>query len=347
MAKEDLNRLIAEIPGEEWESTLSIGNFKGTEQLRVFTRPFSYISRTRISGDQGDRIVYVKLYRNRSNRTHERCMEKIVEDYRVARFWYDKFADSQQYQVVRPTMVIPEKYLFVTEESKGENLFNLILKNAKWMPSSANMDMLCKHLRNVGGWLGYKKTIMTDPADRYNLMDLKEYMDVRLKILLETPTIGIDEVYRKRILDFVDESVEQIPNSDLLMSTSHSDFNPGNILVNDATVTVLDFGRLVKECFLLDASKLHFQLWLLTLKPIYRPGTIRHLQSALWEGFGDPGIEQRMIFRLIMIRNILTHLTGQSKFKNLSFKEKSYNRWVIHREMKLLMQLLNSGNLSN
>lgn len=343
MSHQQLDNLIAEIPHESWEQNLPIGRFQRVEHLQSITRPFSYIARSRIVGDRDARVVFIKLYRNTRQRSHEKMIEKIRSDYEIARFWYDHFADSPQYRVVRPVLALPEQYLFASEESSGEDLYQLILKKAAFFPAVEDLQLLCGHLRRVGEWLHYKKKVMHQSGVRYRIEDLQAYMDVRLKLLSEDARRGFPLSLHKRVLDYLETRGGAVPENDLGVSISHSDFNPSNILVGSDTVTVLDFGRRVEEHDLLDLSKLHFQLTLLTLKPQYRTITIERLQQSLLEGFGDAPAGERLMFRMLTMRNILTHLTGISQFWKQGGKEKLYNRWVMRKELAMLEKLLEMG----
>lgn len=340
MQESQLNELIFSIPARRWEESLPIGEFRRLEVLQYINRPFSIIVRCRVQGERESRVVFIKRYRNLKNKPAEVYRQKVEKEHQNALYWYQKFAGSAQFRVVKPVLAIPEQFISVTEESRGENLFQLVLKQARYFPSPATLRRLTHCLRNTGAWLRYKHAIFWEPGETYSPESLTEYMDVRLKILAEDPRRGFDPVLRERVLAFMTQQKNRFTADELLVSLSHSDFNPGNILLDGDVVTVLDFGRLVKESYLLDLSKLYFQLQLLTCKLQYRSSVIRQLQRALLEGFGDPRADQRRIFRCLMIRHILTHLNGITQFWKQGFTEKSYNRWVMRKELKILEALL-------
>lgn len=340
MQESQFTELIMEIPGEKWEESLPIGKFHDVEILQRITRPFSFLARCRISGDLDSRVVYIKRYRNTRNKPPEIYRHKVEKDYHIARHWYEKFAGSQNYRVVKPVFMIPEKYISVTEESKGENLFQLVLNDARFSPSPVKLTQLKRHLRNTGAWLRYKQSVFPEEAEQYSLDYLSEYMDVRLKILIEDKRRHFPAEYGDKILSFIEQKKPSVGEPEKVVTTSHSDFNPSNILVEGDIVTVLDFGRLVKESYLLDVGKLYFQLNLIKFKPQYQRKIIRQLQEALLEGFGDPDADRLMMFRLLTIRNILTHLSGITAFWKQGAKEKLYNTWVMRRELAMLDTLL-------
>lgn len=341
MQELQFKQLIWDIPGSKWEESLPIGKFRGVEILQRIDRPFSFIARCRVSGDKDCRVVFVKRYRNTRNKPPDVYRQKVEKEYQVAKYWYEKFIGSPNFRVVRPVFAIPEEYISVTEESRGEDLFQLVSDRACFFPGENILAQLFHHLNNTGAWLRYKQSILAKKDERYSIDDLIEYMDVRLKILTEDKRRRFPVDYRDKVLNFLQQKKMQVREEERLVTISHSDFNPGNILVDGDVVTVLDFGRLVKESYLLDVSKLHFQLNLLTFKPQYRTAVIRKLQQALLGGFGQPEADQLLLFRYLTVRNILTHLTGITQFWKQNTSEKIYNTWVMHKEVAILDSLIN------
>jgi serine/threonine protein kinase len=340
MQELQFNQLISDIPGTMWEKSLPIGKFLNVEILQRITRPFSFVARCRIRGDRDSRVVFIKRYRNSRNKPPEVFRQKVEKEFQVAKYWYDKFGDSQNFRVVKPVFVIPEKYISVTEESHGKDLFQLVLDEARFVLPKNKLAQLSRYMYNTGAWLRYKQSILSEKDERYSIDDLTEYMDVRLKILIDDKRRRFPGDYREKVLNYLQDKKTQIGEAERLVTISHSDFNPSNILVDGDVVTVLDFGRLVKESYLLDVSKLYFQLSLLTFKPQYRTAVIRKLQQALLDGFGEPKCNQLLLFRFLTIRNTLTHLSGITQFWRQRALEKIYNHWVMHKELAILDSLI-------
>ncbi len=333
--------ILSAIPPEAWEQALPIGKFRAATVLAMMHRPFSDVARCQIRGDSGQTIVYVKKYCRKEGRPEARHREKMLRDIEASRFWYDHFRDSPQFKVVKPVLALPEHFITVTEETPGESLFVLLQRQARIFAAPSKQSALEKHLFHVGGWLKHKQDIMWVPEARYSIDELLDYLTVRLDILTEDPRRRFPSHYREQILNFIEDFRGRLTDEDFLVTTNHSDFNPGNIIVNGKTVTVLDFGRLVTGSYLLDLSKLHFQLHLFTFKPQYRHATIARLQQALANGFGRPAIAENLMFQFLMVRHILTHLANVTRFWKFGFKERWYNTWAMNRERNLLDRILN------
>lgn len=187
MQESQLNELISSIPASRWEESLPIGKFQRLEVLQFITRPFSFIARCRVQGERDARVVFIKRYRNLKNKPAEVYHQKVEKDYQSALYWYQKFAGSPRFRVVKPVLAIPEKFISVTEESKGTNLFQFVLKRARYFPSPATLRQLTRCLHNTGAWLHYKQSILTEPGEAYSPEGLTGYMDVRLKSSPKTP----------------------------------------------------------------------------------------------------------------------------------------------------------------
>ncbi|MCP4353993.1 MAG: phosphotransferase [Desulfobacterales bacterium] len=339
----NFHSLLSGIPDTRWEQALPIGKFVRLEIGDVVKRPFSFISKCRVIGNDDCKTVFIKYYRNTQNISNEELCKKIEKDYKIAVQWNKFFAESDKFHVVRPAMTVPDKFIMVTREVEGENLFDVIAENALYFRRQNKSEQIIKYFHNVGQWLRYKHNKLADKNERYSVDDLIEYIDVRLKILTEDKTRRFPLVYRKKVLDFIKKHSADLSDGELLATVCHNDFNPGNIIVDTENVTVLDFGRSVKDCYLLDASKLYYQLNLFTFKPYYRPYIIRQLQDALLDGFENIQVKKLMMFRFMLIRNTLTHLANITRFRQNSYKEKLYNLWVLRKELHVLDLLLKEG----
>jgi len=339
MQKSEFTAIAAEVPEADWEKALPIGKFREVQILRVMSRPYSFVGRCKVIGSDGESVVYIKKYHRKENRSYEHQLEKIRRDVEAAQFWYDHFSGEPQFRVVNPVLALPEQFLTVTAESTGQNLYQLTEAHAAYFPKTEVFARLQTHFRNTGKWLRFKQEKMRMKDKKYAIDELRDYLIVRLDILCNDPRRQFPEIFRKKILTFIDAQRDLLDDDALLVTTNHSDFNPGNIIVDGDTVTVLDFGRLVTGSYLLDLSKLHFQLELFTFKPQFRRQTISRLQAALLHGFGNSGIAHDLMFKFLTVRNILTHLTNVTRFWQFGAKERLYNRWVMRREIKMLEQI--------
>lgn len=336
-------KLINEIPQSKWEECMEIGSFRSLRIEGMTERKFSLIAKCKIRGQIDCNVVYIKFYKNYYQKPEKELTNIIERDFRDLVHWYEKFKCSDQFHVVKPLFVLPNKSMLVTREVAGEDLHQLLIDFDWLFASKKNFQYLRDKIHNAGAWLHYFHSIQTSKDDIYSIDDLLEYMDIRLKILTEEGKRHFPEIYREKIHDFIEKNRLLVSETELEVNLSHSDFNPGNIIVNGDSVTVLDFGKVKKESFLLDVSRFYHQLFLMTFKPNVRQKMIRNLQRALLEGFGKPGANQLTIFKFLLIRHTLTHLVGITRFWQKKFQERVYNYWVLYNELKFLDSFLDEN----
>lgn len=346
MEYQEFKNNISRISVEEWESRLSIGRFTGFDLQKIVTRPFSYVAKCRIIGNESDKNIYVKVYRKLENRTTEELESKVQQDYEKLCYWFDLFKNSEAYHVVKPVLSHPEKFILVTEESCGNDLGFLLDKKAKFIPSRINSNELVNAFYNTGRWLRYKHDLLNSSSSNssYSIDEFIAYIDIRLNMLVTDKRRHFSEHYRKKILNFVNQNRHKIEPEQLRTEIAHGDFNPGNIIINNNSVTVLDFGRSVEDSYLLDLSKLYSRIFLYTFKPYYKTSTIRKMQQALLDGYGYSKIDSLMIFKFLLIRNTVTHLLNISKFWQYSPLEGLYNFWVMRNELNYLNAFMSSAS---
>lgn len=332
--------LIQQISPQKWEQCLDIGKFEGLEVLELLNRRFSKVCRCRVHGKKKKTDVYVKIFQDTVTIDNRGKVEAVRSEYETLYRWSAEFKNSAVYGVVTPLFYDPEKFIIVTKEVSGISLYNILNEKCKFHPDPGIVKQMSANLQKVGGWLQYFHS-KTPPEDKlFSIDDLIVYLDRRLILLTTEYGRFFPHRYRKRVLNFLEEKHELITPDQLKLGLTHGDFNLGNIIVGNDKITVLDFGEVKFDSYLLDVARIYHQLYLMTLKPIYRPGTIQRLQGALLNGFGCPHATQLMIFRYLLIRHTITHLVTITRFWLKPPREKLYNFWVMRNELKLLDYLM-------
>lgn len=333
--------VVLSIKDEQWEKALPIGKFKYIQIDKIIQRPFSIISKCLIFGRSCNKTVYVKMYTRYFDADHDSLVKKVENDFKIATWWYGLFSETEEFNVVKPIMVIPEKCIIVTEEGKGKNLHQIIRKTTHIFSNPSNYETTVGYLRNVGKWLKYRNEILYDDKSIFSIEGLKEYINLRLKILTTSTRRKFPKLYRNKVNEYLCINVNNVKDYEYIEVVSHNDFNLGNVLVVNDKVTVLDFGKSRKDSFLLDVSKIYYHIHLYQYKPQYSINAIRRMQSSLLEGFGNKNADKLMMFRFMLIRNTITHLVNITKFWEQNLKEKLYNMWVLYKEQKNLNKLIN------
>ena len=336
----EFHQKVRAIDPNVWESSLCIGALQKIDITNTITRPYSHVVRCEISGNKGQENVFVKLYRNPKTKDINEMLDIIQRDYDLFDHWYRTFEKVPGHSVVRPVWVMPEEHMLATSEVKGRTLFDEVVANGGLMRPGKQFDQLVKHFHNVGTWLGHFQQL-SEPIDRlYDIENLIEYIHVRLGRLTERKDTRFPEAYCDKIAGFLERNKQKLTDEERRMSYTHNDFNLSNIMINGDDVTVLDFGAAKEESMYLDTSRFYHQLYLWSFKPNYRLKLVQQLQEAYLDGYGQPNADQNLLFRCFLIRHTLTHLITATRFWQKSFKEKLYNRWVLHKELALLDELM-------
>ena len=341
MNSEDFSEFIYSISPDLWEHNLEIGNFEKLMIENIANRKYSYVAKCTVFGTQSDICVYVKHYKNSKNLSPESLSYQVEKEYETIVHYFNKFNESDGFKIVKPIFVFPDKFILATEEAKGENLFQTIIKNGIFFPSETALTHLRKCLFQAGAWIEHFHSLEEFGSKQYSIKELVDYINVRFQILTEDKRRCFPQRYCQIILDFIENNKSSVTNGEKRIHSSHSDYNLSNIVVNGTQITLLDFTKIKQDSFLVDISRIYHQLLLLTFKPQYREKTIQHLQKALLKGFGMEDADRFMLFRFFLIRHTLTHLVGITRFWQVGFKERLYNHWILLRELNFLKHLTN------
>jgi hypothetical protein len=340
MKNDTFREFIFSIPSEMWENHLPIGKVGDLEIENIVTRKYSHVARCVLTGSKAISRVYVKFYKNYKNLSSTEVLQQVKTDYQTLIHYNDKFKESNVFDVVKPLFFLPDPHVLVTLEASGKTLSDTICSGCNILASEEQLQRAMQYSTRAGAWLRYFQSLENSQSEFYSVDTLIEYMNIRLKILTEDSRRHFAPSYLTRIIDYIGKNRKSVTTEELYIKPSHNDFNLGNIIVQNERVTALDFSNIKKDVYLLDVSRVYHQLYLVTFKPQCRTTTIKKMQKALLEGFGMPDADQLMMFRFLLIRHILTHLMGITRFWETGVKERMYNYWVLNRELRFLNSLL-------
>jgi len=88
----------------------------------------------------------------------------------------------------------------------------------------------------------------------------------------------------------------------------HADLAPGNVLVDDGRVVVLDFAMAGRGSYLHDISRLFLQLDVLRAKPQFRAPVVACLQNGLLRGLDPALTAAHPLFRYLLMLHRVNHL---------------------------------------
>lgn len=279
--------------------------------LHAGEREASTVARVAVRGPGLDTTVFVKVFkpRKKGQEGWDEAQRWVVQDYEVASRVYRALAGNGRFAAVRPLACFPEALAVVTAEASGVTLLHLLERRARWWPSPAALGALEEVLASVGGWLRAFQAI-DGSSGRFSLEQMRDYIDVRLRRLLETTPPALDAEGRARVLRYFDATAAGVAPGDLGLVLTHADLAPSNVLIDGSGVTVIDFAMAAPGGVYMDVARLYTQLEFLTAKPMFRPSVVRRLQQALLRGFDPDLTVDRPLFRLFVLQHLLCHMSN-------------------------------------
>jgi hypothetical protein len=276
--------------------------------LEYRTHPYSYIARVRIHRDGSATPAFVKLLRlkNDSLSHREAMRRRVVNEFEATLRVSRGFERQAGVVALRPLGCLPDQLALVTAEVDGEPLNHLLERDAAWNAGSARLDALRATLSKTGAWLRRFQSLQPT-GGTVTRSRLVEYLDIRLKRLVQQPKARFSEADRARVLHYVEAKGRLVPDAELREVWTHSDFGPSNVLVNGDTVTVIDFAMAHGGTIFNDIARMYTQLEWFSAKPKFRPATIRALQQALLAGFDPHLTEERPLFELMVLQHRINH----------------------------------------
>ena len=274
-------------------------------------RETSEVLKLSVSGADGIDAVFVKVLKPREPGPAARAVARgwVTSEFEVMSGLHRSLASFPNVRVARPLVCYPEQLAIVTAEVRGTPLSDLLERRATWWPSLDEQRELDRALFAVGGWLSVVGTVEAREGC-LSLGDMRAYIDVRLRRLLEAHPPALDEARRTTVLRYFDRTAMEVDPADLRQVLTHADLAPSNVIVSGQEVSVIDFARAAPGGLFMDVTRLYTQLEFLTAKPKFRPAVVRSLQAALLRGFDESLDPQRPLFRLFVLQHLLCHMSN-------------------------------------
>ena len=299
----------------------------GLETLQVIHRPYSEIARVRVQGGAVDTEVFVKVARLRSEAPGEIefMRRRVAADHAVTKLVHESMPRSPGLGTIRPVACYPDLLTIVTERAPGETLLVAAERSVRRWSSSRDHD-LNQAMVHLGRWIaGFQRS--PAPIACASRAYLREYLDVRLRRLVDSDRTRFSATDRDDVLRAFDAQVRRLSENDLQLVPIHADFALGNVLVDRDRVCVLDFAMSTTGTRFDDVAQMHLQLGLLAQKPHFSRSKVASLQRALLRGFSNEPIEGSPLFRLITLQHVACHYLGLAE-RPASLASQAYNAWV-------------------
>lgn len=277
-------------------------------------RPYSHLLRAVVRGPDAPTVLsrlFIKQLKAKADKDAGAMRARVVHEFTTSRRVHDALEQFPDLGAVRPLLHYPEALTIVTEEVRGETLFEYLQQRATGFPNRADVSDMERTLATAGRWIAALQAI-DERSDGVALEELRAYMDVRLARLVAEPRTGFRQDARSAVLRHVDRLSTQVPSSDLRQVLVHADLAVGNVMVDDGRIVVLDFAMAHAGTRLHDITRLHLQLDLLCAKPQFRRAVVSRLQRALHRGFDPTLTDTNPLFRLLVLLHRVNNLATLS-----------------------------------
>lgn len=339
-------------------STETTGLWRGTKPGKITLtgksqRAYSTIYRLRVESaeEPSARIVYTKVYklspRHRDNPAKPRA--KLKNEFETAQRLQAHLNGSQKYAVVKPIAYYLDLLTIVTEEAQGEPLANALESSCKLWHDSSKLEDVLVACRRAGEALAAIQRATAEPQ-KFNPVELLEYVDIRLQRLVEGEA-PFSESNRKQVLKFLENAIAQVPGGQCGQCGCHGDYAPFNVLVGPAGVTVMDFATFKSGSLYNDVAYFHHRVEGYLHKPSFNIEAIRRVQNAFLAGYNrgtgrehDP-IENDLLFKIFWIKHVINNYSAVMRKKVMTMRDRLslavylFNRHVFRRYNQWLMQM--------
>jgi hypothetical protein len=292
--------------------------------------------------DGRDKNIYIKIRKEGKNDFESKkrleLQQHIKNSYENLQRVYEAFKQFPGYSSIKPIACFPEWLTLVTEESPGTDVWTIIREKAKFYPSEPDLRLLERYCHTCGKWLALFQQITREPdRDPFEFDSVIELFDSYLSRLVYYRNVTFPDEFRKRIIDFCWQLVLSIPNDDRIVVGIHGDFGPGNILVQNDEITVLDIETPKYGLIYWDSTYFHNFLNRLLEIPIYRPATIAKLQKAFIRGFGTSLEPSKKAVTLCMIHNVIQSLLYLAYHReNVTWYRKLFDKILYKKHIQWL-----------
>jgi len=312
------------------------------EPTSIMHRRSSEIMKARLIFSNRTRNIFIKVYKLKNgSKDHLNMMQdRVKKDYEVTKFLNDSFTEYSGFSTAKPIVCFPELLAHVIEESPGQNFQKVLTTEARFYPKHQTLEKLCSLCYHCGQWLRiFQNVTQAEVKEKFNLDWMIEYVDLRLKKLVDNPKALFDQERRKHVLRYFDLQRKYINGSDLSMCGVHADFCPGNMLVNDTEVIGIDFAMYQCGSIYHDITHFYHQLELLLMKPIFRPIVISKLQNSFLKGYDENFDKNNPMFKLFRVQHITCHFVGILGIENPPLHERLFNKRIIKKHAKWLARV--------
>ncbi len=297
-----------------YEALQTEGRLRGMKEaarirvVREQSRPTSIVQLVEIdAGAVAPRRYYVKTL-HATPETRELQLARVRAEFAILQELDKRFAPLGLLGVVRPVALLADDLTLVTEEFPGESLDTIINRLRPWRTGSPRRRV-AELLDGVGCWLWHFQEFTTRLGERYDVAELFDYCDDRLRLLVDSPRSGLSPSRARSILGRLAYLGAQVDGIDLEVAGRHNDFRPEHVIVGDDRLVVLDFTGFTRGPRLYDFMKFWMRLEY-KASGVFGPSReLAYMHDSFRRGYGRWVDADAPLARLLRGSNLLDTMT--------------------------------------
>jgi Ser/Thr protein kinase RdoA (MazF antagonist) len=269
-------------------------------RLAILRRPLSTLGRLELAWSDRRLRCYVKVHR-KAGGDPDRIRAKAQLEFDTLLDLSERLRGVPGLAVPRPIAIFPEALAVVTEEVPGDRLHALLERGVvPWSPRR-RLAALAEHCRAAGRWLRRVQDL-TRQAERRPLPRAALLERIERDVIL-CARHGLRD--GARLLDACRARLDDAGASALPVVGVHPDFQPDNVVIAPARVTVLDFTSYHHGPALSDPVRFLVSVDFLAKNPLVSRRRLDVLLAAFVDGYGRDRLAPRAVFELYILRSLV------------------------------------------
>ena len=251
-----------------------------------------------------------------------------------------RLMDGKHFSVARPIAYLEQHSALVTEAAPGVDLGSAIKERVRAFPRPRAIDELLRHCERCGEWLRVYHEATCVDGIKLSLEEMRDYVDARLEFLARQRVASFSADDRRLLLQAFDRLAEHVSDDQLGFVGIHGDYSPGNLIVSEKKVVVIDFTMAEQGSRYHDIAHLYHHLRSIGENPRYDADATRELRRALARGFGDPDLAQQPLFRLFELQHAVCMMAPKP---GGSMAARLLELYLVRRRLRWLRGAYRSG----
>jgi aminoglycoside phosphotransferase (APT) family kinase protein len=236
--------------------------------------------------------IYIKIHKHHVS-TPERVKQKARLEFETLRHLDEAMTAVPGCAVPKPIAFFPDEIAVVTEEVKGQNLYQLIKRALRPYAGWAGRRVVEAHCEASGFWLRQFQAV-TQREARKSLREAGVL--ARLTSDLEVcVSRGLAQSDSVRLVRFCEDRLARLDGQAFPVVGTHPDFQPDNVVARADGVSVLDFTSFGYGLPWSDVGRFVATLEFFAKHPLYNRRRIAAFRVAFLRGYGLRGPEAEAV----------------------------------------------------